>query len=275
MRRVAIWLIALLLAGNGIAGIVAAVVGWRMTTSVLADLRQTSATIAAQQSVLVSSVNGVAVSVDDAAQATAGVSQSTARAREAVIQATQTSTNLAATFDRLSQSSQVTIFGMRPLEGLIQPFSANAEDFRSFGTSLTETAGSLEANARDMNRVATDLRGITGELRTAARQIQSTEVTSLLDQWLTTIEMGSRLLLMLIFFESLLSALLGLALFMLTGLRPAHPRDPVPAVHVEQPEAGELALDAPRVSSNGAESMPGGEHDHPSPVGAGHGTNVS
>src|SRR5689334_12445171 len=106
MRRIAIWLIALLLAGNGVAGIVAACVGWQMTTNLLVTLRQTSATVAAQQARLVDSVNGVAVSVDDAAQATKGVSQSTARARDAVAQATQTSTNLAATFDRLSQASQ-------------------------------------------------------------------------------------------------------------------------------------------------------------------------
>ena len=173
MRRITLWMIALLLAGNGVAGIVVACVGWQMTTQLLAGLRETSATVAAQQARLVESVNGVAVSVDDAAQATAGVSQSTDRARASVIQATQTSTNLAATFDRLSQASQVTIFGVRPLEGLIQPFTANAQDFRGFGASLTETADALAANARDMRRVGDDLRGVNGQLKTAASQIEA------------------------------------------------------------------------------------------------------
>src|SRR6188768_3753571 len=95
LRRVVLWLIALLLAGNGVAGIVAACVGWQMMTTLVADLRRASADVSAQQARLVESVNGVAVSVDDAARATAGVSQSTADARAAVAQATETSANLA------------------------------------------------------------------------------------------------------------------------------------------------------------------------------------
>jgi hypothetical protein len=160
--------------------------------------------------------------VDDAAQATAGVSQSTGDARAAVVQATETSANLATTFDRLAEASQVTVFGIRPLDGLIQPFSANAEDFRKFGTSLTQTAGSMDANARDMNRVSEDLRGISGQLRTTATQIEAVRTAALLDQGLASLELSGRLLLTLIFFESLLSALTGLALFILTG-RPGRP----------------------------------------------------
>src|SRR5215213_11341470 len=100
-RSIVLLLIALLLAANGVAGIVAACVGWQMTTQLLGSMRETSATVASQQARLVASVNGVAASVGDAAQATTGASQSTARARDSVIQATQTSTNLAATFDQL------------------------------------------------------------------------------------------------------------------------------------------------------------------------------
>src|SRR5262249_3625295 len=158
-------------------------------------LRQTSASVADQQARLVESVNGVAVSVDDAAQATRGMSQSTARARDAVAQATQTSTNLAATFDRLSQASQLTVFGARPLDSLTQPFSANAEDFRGLGRALTETADSLAANANDMNRAGDDLQGINGQLKTTATQIQALQMPDLLDQGLTSLEFGSRLLL--------------------------------------------------------------------------------
>jgi hypothetical protein len=210
---------------NGIAGIVAAWISWQITADVLVNLRQTSATASAQQARLVESVNGVAVSVDDAAQATRGVGQSTSRAQEAMAQASRTSTNLADTFDRLSQASQVTVFGVRPLEGLIQPFSTNAEDFGALSGSLTQTADSLSANARDIDRVSDDLRGISGHMRTAAMQIEALQTPELLDQWLASLELGSHLLIAVIFFESLLSALVGLALFILTGLHPAQPRD--------------------------------------------------
>jgi len=216
--------------------IVAACVGWQMTTQLMGGLRETSATVATQQTRLVASVNGVAASVDDAAQATTGASQSTTRARDAVIQATQTSTNLAATFDRLAYASQVTIFGMRPLEGLVEPFSANAEDFRGLTGSLTESADSLAANARDMRRVGDDLRGISGQLKTVGTQLKEIQAPGLLDQGLGTLELGSRLLLTLIFFESLLSALVGLALFILTGHRFARPHDGPPAVGVQGTE---------------------------------------
>lgn len=217
LRSVVLWLIALLLAGNGVSGIVAACVGWQMMTSIVADLRRASADVSAQQARLVESVNGVAVSVDDAAQATAGVSRSTADARAAVIQATETSANLATTFDQLAASSQVTVFGIQPLAGLIQPFTANAEDFQKVGSALTQTANSMDANARDMGRVAEDLRGISSQIRTTATQIQAVRTAALLDQGLASLELSGRLLLTLIFFESLLSALTGLALFILTG----------------------------------------------------------
>jgi len=228
LRSIVLWLIALLLAANGVAGIVVAGVGWQMTTSLLADLRRASADVSVQQARLVESVNGVAISVDDAAQATAGVSKSTADARAAVIQATQTSANLATTFDRLAQSSQVTVFGMRPLEGLVQPFGANAEDFRQIGSALTQTADSMAANARDMNRVSEDLRGINAQLRTAATQIEAVRTVALLDQGIAALELGSRLLLTVMFFESLLSALVGLALFILTGRHAPRPHEASP-----------------------------------------------
>lgn len=238
-RSIVLWLIALLLAGNGIAGIVAACVGWQMTTQLLGSMRETSATVATQQGRLVASVNGVAASVDDAAQATMGASQSTARARDSVIQATQTSTNLAATFDQLAYSSQVTIFGVRPLQGLIEPFMANAEDFRGLTGSLTESADSLSANSRDMRRMGDDLRGISDQLKSTASQLQEVQAPGLLDQGLGTLELGSRLLLTLIFFESLLSALVGMALFILTGHTFARPHDRPPLVAGDRADAGD------------------------------------
>jgi len=245
-RSIVLWLIALLLAGNGVAGIVAACVGWQMTTQLMGSLRETNATVATQQAQLVASVNGVAVSVDDAAQATTGASQSTARARDAVIQATQTTTNLAATFDQLAYSSQVTVFGMRPLEGLIEPFTNNAEDFRGLTGTLKESADSLASNARDMKRVGDDLRGIGGQLKTTATQLQEIQAPGLLNQGLGTLELGSRLLLTLIFFESLLSALVGVALFILTGQRIVHPHDRSPAVEVQADDRGDDPTLRPR-----------------------------
>jgi hypothetical protein len=223
-----------------------------MTTSLLTSLRETSATVATQQARLVESVNGVAASVDDAAQATTGVSQSTDRARASVIQATQTSANLATTFDRLSQASQTTVFGVRPLEGMIQPFTANAEDFRGFSRSLSETADSLAANARDMQRVGDDLHGINSQLKATATQIEAAPVPDLLDHTLASLEVGSRLLLTLIFFESLLSALVGLALFILTGRRPLHPLDPLPVLLSERAEPEESAVNGLQPRSGSA-----------------------
>lgn len=243
LRSIVLWLIALLLVGNGVAGIVAACVGWQMMTGMVADLRRASADVSAQQARLVESVNGVAVSVGDAAQAMAGVSQSTSNARAAVTEATETSANLATTFDRLALSSQVTVFGMRPLEGLVQPFAANAEDFRRLSGSLTQAADSLAANSSDMSRVADDLRGINSQLRTAATQIEAVRTTALLDQGLASLELGSRLLLTLIFFESLLSALVGLALVILTGRHVAGRHGRSPLLHDERSARDDLALD--------------------------------
>ena len=80
IRRLVIRLVALLLIGNGIAGVLTTWVGWRMTTELLDGIRQSSTTVTAQQARLVASVRGVAVGVDDVAQATAGVSRSTTRA---------------------------------------------------------------------------------------------------------------------------------------------------------------------------------------------------
>src|SRR4051812_40324697 len=116
IRRVAIRLIALLLVANGVAGILAVWAGWSATAKLLDTLRQTSTTTAAQQARMVESVRGLAVAVDDSAQATAGVSRSTAQARTSVTEATRTADDLAATFDRLAEGSQVTVFGVRPLD---------------------------------------------------------------------------------------------------------------------------------------------------------------
>ena len=111
------------------------------------------------------------------------------------------------------------------------------------GSSLTQTSDSLAANARDMSRVADDLRGINGQLRTAATQIRAVQTVVLLDQGLASLELGGRLLLTLIFFESLLSALVGLALFILTGRHAPRLHVPSPSRRTEPPERDDLALD--------------------------------
>jgi hypothetical protein len=217
IRRVVVRLVAWLLILNGIAGIVAVGVGWRTTVGLFDSLHQSSALVSGQQASLVTSIRGVAVGVDDASQATAGVSRSTTQVRSAVNDATRTADQLAATFDQLSRSSQVTLFGVRPLEGLIQSFQQNSADFRQLSVALGQTADSLAANAQEMTRVSEDLQGIQGQVSTTATEIEALQSAELIQQGLAGLELGSRLLLGLLFFEATLSALTGFALLMVIG----------------------------------------------------------
>lgn len=220
VRRVTIRLISLLLVANGIAGIAAVWGAWTMTADLLTSLRQTSTSVSAQQARLVQSVRGVAVAVDDSAQATAGVSRSTSQARNSVTEATRTADNLAATFDRLAEGSRVVVFGMQPLAGMTQPFATNAEDFRRISASLDEMSTSLADNSREMARVGDDLRSINQQLTAAAATLEALPSGRVLEESLTTLELGTRLFLVLILFESLLSALTGVALAMTVQPRP-------------------------------------------------------
>jgi hypothetical protein len=242
LRRVAIRLISLLLVANGVAGIVAVWFGWTASTGLLSTLRDTSATVTAQQTQLAESVRGVAVAVDDSAQATAGLSQSSGQARASVIEATQTADDLATTFDRLAAGSQVTILGIRPLEGMIQPFATNAEDFRRISASLATMSDSLDTNAREMGRVSDDLRNINTRISMVAANIEALPSSRFLEQGLSQLELGTRLFLALILFEATLSALTGLALAMMTVQPRVHvPLDPAPvgAMHRAPPVADE------------------------------------
>ena len=219
IRRLVIRLIALLLIVNGLAGVTAAWIGWRVTADLVAGLRESGASLTAQQTRLVESVRGVAVGVDDASQAADGLSRSTTRVRTSLADATQTANQLASTFDRLSQASQVSVFGARPLEGLTEPFSANAADFRQLSVSLGETGSSLADNVREMARVRDDLKSIEGQLRTVAVDVEALQSATVIERGLAGLELGSRLLLGMIFFESTLSALTGLALLIMLGYR--------------------------------------------------------
>jgi hypothetical protein len=241
VRRVTIRLISLLLMANGIAGIAAVWVGWTVTADLLATLRQTSTTVAAQQTRLVESIRGVSVAVDDSAQATVGLSRSTTRARAAVTEATRTADDLSATFDRLAEGSRVTVLGIRPLDGMTQPFATNAEDFRQLSVSLGEMSESLGDNSREMARVSDDLRSINSQLNVVAANLEALPSASLLDEGLATLELGTRLFLALILFEATLSALVGLALVMTTvQTRPYPPILPTPAL-AEHSETRETA----------------------------------
>jgi uncharacterized phage infection (PIP) family protein YhgE len=217
VRRVVVRLVAWLLIVNGIAGVAAVWAGWSVTTGLLDGLRQSSTLVSAQQARLVASVRGVAVGVDDASEATAGLSRSTTQMRGAVNDATRTANQLASTFDRLSQASQVTVFGVRPLEGLAEPFSTNAADSRQLGVSLGQTADSLATNVQEMTRVSNDLKSIQGQVSTAAGEVEALPAASVIQQGLASLELASRLLLGMIFFEATLSALTGLALLMMVG----------------------------------------------------------
>jgi uncharacterized phage infection (PIP) family protein YhgE len=217
IRSAFIRLVAVLLVVNGIAGVAAVWSGWLVAHSLIDGMRQSSALVTDQQARLVASVRSVAAGVDDTSQATSGLVRSTAQVKAAVGDATQTATQLAATFDRLSQSSRVSVLGVRPLEGMIEPFAANAADFRQLAASLGATAESLETNAREMVRVSDDLRGIHGQVSAVASEVEALQSGSLMQQGLASLELGSRLLLGMIFFEATLSALTGLALLLMAG----------------------------------------------------------
>jgi hypothetical protein len=234
IRRVTIRLISLLLVANGVAGIAAVWVGWSMTADLLTTLRQTSTSVAAQQAQLVESVRGVAVAVDDSSQATAGLSRSTTQARASVTDATRTADDLAATFDRLAAGSQVTIFGIRPLEGMTQPFLTNAEDFREISASLAQMSTSLADNAREMSRVSDDLKSINRQLNVAVTNLEALPSARFLNEGLATLELATRMFLALILFEATLSALTGLALVMTTVQPRPIPVD-LPLAPVEDP----------------------------------------
>lgn len=224
VRRLVIRLVAWLLIVNGIAGVVTAVVGWSVATALFDELRQSSTLVSAQQARLVTSVRGVAIGVDDASQATAGLSRSTTQVRNAVSDTTRTANQLATTFDQLSQASQVTVFGVRPLEGLVESFRSNAADFRQLSASLSQTSDSLAANVQEMTRVSNDLRSIQGQVSSTATDVEALPSASLLEQALGSLALGSRLLLGMVFFEATLSALTGLALLLVIG----HPHLHVP-----------------------------------------------
>jgi hypothetical protein len=217
MRSAFIRLVAVLLIVNGIAGVAAVWSGWLVTATLIDGMRASSTTVTEQQARLVASVRSVAVGVEDTSQATSGLSRSTAQVRTAVGDATQTAGQLAATFDRLSQASRVSVLGVRPLEGMIEPFAANAADFRQLAVSLGATAESLETNAREMARVSDDLRGIHGQVSAVASEVEALQSAGLMQQGLASIEWGGRLLLGMIFFEATLSALTGLALLLMAG----------------------------------------------------------
>jgi hypothetical protein len=217
VRNLFIRVIGILLIVNGVAGVAVVVIGWRITTDLLDGLRQSSATLTAQQAHLVESMRGVAVGVDDASQAAGGLSRSTTQVRNSVTDATRTANELATTFDRLSEGTQVTVFGVRPLEQLTEPFKTNARDFRQLSASLDQTGASLADNVREMTRVGDDLRSIQAQIKTTAANIEAIQSAAWVEQAVAGADLWSRLLLGMIFFEATLSALTGVALLMLFG----------------------------------------------------------
>jgi hypothetical protein len=228
IRRLVVRVVAWLLIVNGIAGVAAVWAGWSTTATLLDSLRQSSTLVTDQQTRLVVAVRGISVGVDDASQATAGLSRSTTQVRNAMTDASRTATQLATTFDQLSQASQMAAFGVRPLEGLTEPFSTNAADFRRLGTALEQTGESLNTNVQEMMRVSNDLKGIEEQVRAAAGEVEAVQAAALLQQGVASLELGSRLLLGMIFFEATLSALTGLALLMVLGQnRPLSARETV------------------------------------------------
>jgi hypothetical protein len=157
---------------------------------------------------------------------------------------------------------------MRPLEGMIQPFTTNAEDFRRISASLATMSDSLDTNAREMGRVSDDLRNINTRISMVATNIESLPSSRFLEQGLSQLEVGTRLFLALILFEATLSALTGLALAMMTvqprvhvpvDLTPMGAMHRVPTVDDGPVEAERMAPDRAALSdAAGRQDAPGG-----------------
>ena len=86
-------------------------------------------------------------------------------------------------------------------------------------------SASLADNSREMARVGDDLRSINRQLHLTATNLDALPSARVLDEGLASLELGIRLFLALILFESTLSALTGLAFVMTT----VQPRPSTPA----------------------------------------------
>jgi hypothetical protein len=192
MLRVVLRIIAILLILNGVAGLVAVWLGQQLTGEVLADAREASARLAPAQAQMVSALNDVAVTLADAASAADGVAASMGRARVAIGDSGQAAGALGTSFAQMAPLTRAGVAGVRPLEGLAEPFAEAATSFQRLSGSLNGAADSLGHNAREAARVAEDLRAVRGRVEDLAGAAAALRPRALAREGLSGLEFGMR-----------------------------------------------------------------------------------
>jgi hypothetical protein len=213
--------IALLLILSGVGGLVAVWMGWRMTGEVIGDLRDVSTQLAPEQAQVVSDLREAAAMVDDAAEAVDGFAAGMTRARTAASQAADASGDLALSFERMREVTQIQVGGQQPLEGLSEPFAASSLSFRRLSGSLAQMADALDNSALDTARVADDLQMARNRMDNMAATVEALRPRLLAGRGLSSLELGMRSVLAFILVQAVLSMLTGLAILLLSGSKRA------------------------------------------------------
>ncbi len=221
LRRTIIRIMGLLLVANGLAGTVAAWVGWQAADQLFAGLEQASTALPPEQARLVGSIREVTQLVDDAATAADGFAHSMGRAHDAISGGSQIADDLGGTFEHMGTIARTEVLGERPLGPLSEPFTTSAGDFRRLSRSLADVSDALANNARDTARVAEDLRGIDDRLTALAAEAEAFRPVHVIREGLRGLDLGIRLLLGLVVLEAVASFLTGAALLLLAGGRQA------------------------------------------------------
>jgi methyl-accepting chemotaxis protein len=159
--------------------------------------------------------------VDDAAEAVDGFAAGMTRARTAASQAADASGDLALSFERMREVTQIQVGGQQPLEGLSQPFAASSLSFRRLSGSLAQMADALDNSALDTARVADDLQVARNRMDNMAATVEALRPRLLAGRGLSSIELGMRSVLAFILVQAVLSMLTGLAILLLSGSKRA------------------------------------------------------
>lgn len=214
---------ALLLIANGVGGLALVLVGWQLATRLADDLRAVNGQLAPQQERLVAELRGVAATVEDAADATAGFAESLSQARDAATDGSRAAAGLSQAFNRLAAAGDVEIFGVRPLEGLREPFGSAGAETQRLSNALDALASSLNSNAGDTTRVAADLRQARARILELAGATEAFRAQTLVNQGISGLETVARALLGVLLIQAILSTLIGVAILLLAGALPPPP----------------------------------------------------
>jgi hypothetical protein len=245
-RWLAVRVIALMLMANGLGGMLGVLVAWRISQGLVDELRSAGAVLPSEQARLAGSLRRVSGMVGAAAAATDGFTVSLEQAAAAVEEGGQSADELRTIFSRLALVSQFNPLDPRILGGLADPFAASAESFGRLSGSLAATSSAMADNSRDTARVASNLKQASGQIDDLASTLEAIRSRTALDQRLAELELGRGLLLALVLLQALLSALTGLALWLLAG-PPEQPvssgRPAAPAVQTPVEDSGSLRPD--------------------------------